>query len=208
MLRRATFAKVSAELLKIRQKDAATYTRCGSAATFQKFSTHNLSPLTLAQLSWRASRPRDRGVSAASRTWGGERWPGNDVALEMRRDGPAVQAADVPARPPRGPRAVVSQPDNPQGEKGCLKWKSTGGAAEQAYKHRARDALGLGGLAALRTSASFGVARRRGPRVRLDLMRPARPRYFPGAADLNTASPAPQRIGAAERWLFSNTEAR
>jgi hypothetical protein len=140
MLRRATFAKVSAELLKIRQKDAATYTRCGSAATFQKFSTHNLSPLTLAQLSWRASRPRDRGVSAASRTWGGERWPGNDVALEMRRDGPAVQAADVPARPPRGPRAVVSQPDNPQGEKGCLKWKSTGGAAEQAYKHRARDA--------------------------------------------------------------------
>jgi hypothetical protein len=52
------------------------------------------------------SRPRDRGVSAASRTWGGERWPGNDVSPEMRRSGPAVQAAYVPARQPRatGPR--------------------------------------------------------------------------------------------------------
>jgi hypothetical protein len=32
--------------------------------------------------------------------------------------------------------------------RGRLKGQSTGGAAEQAFKHRARDALGLGGLAA------------------------------------------------------------
>jgi hypothetical protein len=28
---------------------------------------------------------------------GGERWPRNDFALEMRREGPAVQAAPGPA---------------------------------------------------------------------------------------------------------------
>ena len=45
-------------------------------------------------------------------TRGGERWPGNDCASEMRCAGPAVQAACVPARQPRatgplfGPTAV------------------------------------------------------------------------------------------------------
>jgi hypothetical protein len=40
------------------------------------------------------------------KTWGGERWPRNDCASEMRRADPAVEAAAVPARQPRatGPR--------------------------------------------------------------------------------------------------------
>ena len=48
-----------------------------------------------------------RGVSVQHlQTRGGERWPGNDLASEMRCEGPAVQAACVPARQPRatGPR--------------------------------------------------------------------------------------------------------
>ena len=40
----------------------------------------------------------------------------------------------------------TKRPTNPQGEKGRLKGKSTGGTAEQTYKHRARDALGLADL--------------------------------------------------------------
>jgi hypothetical protein len=51
-------------------------------------------------------------------------------------------------RPDLGSKAVERQPANSKGEAGCLKGKSTGGDAEQAYKHRARDALGFGGLAA------------------------------------------------------------
>ena len=121
-------------------------------------------------------------------TRGGERWPGNDVQSEMRRDGPAVQAADVPARQPRatgprdggagdrsqvlrlrpGPKAVDRRPAIRKERSGCLKGKSTGGDAEQTYKHRARDAIGLGGLAVIRTSTSLYVARRR-PCVRWTL---------------------------------------
>ena len=36
-------------------------------------------------------------------TRGGERWPGNDCASEMRCAGPAVQAASAPVPPRRGP---------------------------------------------------------------------------------------------------------
>ena len=39
-----------------------------------------------------------------------------------------------------GPKAVDRRPSHSKGKVGCLKGKSTGGGAEQAYKHRARDA--------------------------------------------------------------------
>ena len=40
---------------------------------------------------------------------GGERWPGNDFASEMRREGPAVQAALVLACRYRTPRPFDGQ---------------------------------------------------------------------------------------------------
>ena len=65
--------------------------------------SQNLSPPLRAHLSWSHPIPY-RGVSDQHLlTWNGERWPGNDITPEMQRDGPAVQAADVPARPLRGP---------------------------------------------------------------------------------------------------------
>ena len=86
----------------------------------------------------------------------------------MRREGPAVEAADVPARQPRatgprdggrrqpvtgfagldlGPQRWIGSLAIRKKSRGCLKGKSTGGTAEETYKHRARDAIGLGGLA-------------------------------------------------------------
>ena len=77
------------------------------------------------------------------------------------------------------------------GEKGCLKWKSTGGATEQTYKHRARDALGLADLRlfgfdkprcreASRPVGPFGPLASRAPSV------------FSRAAEIKTtACPAP-----------------
>jgi hypothetical protein len=83
--------------------------------------------------------------------------------------GPVMAAAGDRSqvrRPRPGPIAVDRQPSNSQGEAGCLKWEVHRGRCGASLQHRARDALGFGGLAALRTSASLGVARRRGPRVR------------------------------------------
>ena len=118
---------------------------------------------------------------------GGERWPGNDLVSEMRRHGPAVEAAARPGAPaarhgapltvaarhgqkcwaPFGPRAVDRRPRNSQGEQGLPERVSPPGALRsRPTKHRARDAIGLGGLAALPVSTSLDVARRRGPRVR------------------------------------------
>jgi hypothetical protein len=102
-----------------------------------------------------------RGVSVQHlQTRGGERWPGNDLhrrcGASARRSKP--QASRRASRAPRGPadggeparsdvrghrlgpKAVDRQPPNSKGKAGCLKGKSTGGGAEQAYKHRARDA--------------------------------------------------------------------
>ena len=111
---------------------------------------------------------------------------------------PAVQAACVPARQPRATGPLMAGASTGQrcrpdlGPKrwigGCRKEaperSSTGGHAEQTYKHRARDALGLADLrfflrrAVWCDGGRLDVARRRGPRVRLDPWRPARPRYF------------------------------
>ena len=89
---------------------------------------------------------------------------------------------------------------------GCLKGKTTGGAAEQTYKHRARDAIGLGGLAALSASISLDIARCRGPRVHQDPWRPARPRFLSRAREWDYGLPgAAQRIRAAKRWLFEKS---
>jgi hypothetical protein len=103
-------------------------------------------------------------------------------------------------------------------ETGC----PPGALRSRLKKHRARDALGLGGLAAIRTSVSLGTARRRGPRVRLDPWRPARPRAcraYPicagkkssraGGRRQETAYPAPTKsTRAAERWLILSTVMR
>ena len=82
---------------------------------------------------------------------------------------------------------------------GCLKGKTTGGAAEQTFKHRARDALGLADLRKFglrQASMSRGVEARGSVRTlgvprALGTFRERRLDYgVPGAA--------------AERWLFNN----
>src|SRR4051794_8557828 len=73
-------------------------------------------------------------------------------------------------------------------------WAITGDICGADLKHRARDAIGLGGLAENADSTSLDVARCRGPWVRApclrtlrklvcvwDPWRPARPRYFSGS---------------------------
>ena len=140
-----------------------------------------------------------RGVSDQRlQTRGGERWPGKasvgDAALP-----PAVQAASSgPALPrvtwphwrrssgtvrsaglPSGPAAVERR--SPGKEGGLPETVSPPGAMRsKPHKHRARDALGFGGLAALHDSTSLDVARRRGPVGPQDPWRSARPRFFSG----------------------------
>jgi hypothetical protein len=111
---------------------------------------------------------------------GGWEWRGaGDAAprpggLSRRRPGPPTPRAaglvtvgagslSQARRTRPGPEAVVRRPDNPKGKKGCLKWKSTGGAAEQTSKHRARDAKGLANLRLFglrQTSVSRGAEAR------------------------------------------------
>jgi hypothetical protein len=99
-------------------------------------------------------------------TWDGERWPGNDLASEMRCKGPAVQAADVPARPRRGPRAVVRWPYNPMRRGGLPEMEVHRGRCGANLKTPRAGRFGRSGLAEFRTSTSLDVARRRGPWVR------------------------------------------
>jgi len=94
---------------------------------------------------------------------------------------------------PCGPKAVDRRPSNSKGEAGRLEGQSTGGDAEQAFKHRARDALGFSGLAVLSVSTSLGVARRRGSRVQLGPWRPARPRFFRGGRLIRRSPPGRRR---------------
>jgi hypothetical protein len=119
--------------------------------------------------------PRYRGVSDQHlQTRGGERWPGNDLASEMRCRGPAVQAASAPVPPRRGPPSGGLAP-LPKGE-ASDNGSPPGALRSKPNKHRARDALGLADLRLarcrvrarrrVRTSTSLDVARRRGPRVR------------------------------------------
>ena len=92
---------------------------------------------------------------------------GMTLALEMRRGGPAVQAAEGSRRTGRappgpvmagrkdrsqvrtlkpGPIAVDRRPSNSQGEAGCLKWEVHRGRCGANLQHRARDALGMADL--------------------------------------------------------------
>ena len=109
----------------------------------------------------------------------------------------AVQAALVPACLPhvagphrRGPwcRSTASHsPLGPQRWIGLQKrpemGSPPGAARSRPIKHRARDALALADLRHYWISACLDVARRRGPWVLRDQMRPARPRYFSRAAE-------------------------
>ncbi len=110
---------------------------------------------------------------------------GMTCASEMRAHGPAVEAADVPARQPRatgprdgrGRRPVTGRWPSDLGLKrwlgglpirkerqGCLKGKTTGGAAEQTYqtpragRHRTWRTCGTTGLR--QASMSRGVEAR------------------------------------------------
>ena len=109
--------------------------------------------------------PRYRGAfDQRLQTRGGERWPGHDLASEMRCKGPAVQAALVPACPPGTPRACDGRQAVLPSQERCLKCLglvTVGCHAEVSpsrgrndyrggrganLKHRARDALGLADL--------------------------------------------------------------
>jgi hypothetical protein len=100
---------------------------------------------------------------------GGERWPGG--ASEMRRVStlPAVQAASSrrasraspgsvmtalrewsrSAGADLGPKRWIGMPRNPRESRGCLKRSAHRGRCGANLKHRARDAFGSGGTAAL-----------------------------------------------------------
>src|SRR4029077_19930492 len=109
--------------------------------------------------------PLPRGVCQRLQTRGGERWPGHDLASEMRCEGPAVQAAPVLAcrSARRGPvtagrRTVLRSQEcrrMPGPKDGGVVTQqvspSRGGADHRggcgaSLKHRARDALGLADL--------------------------------------------------------------
>jgi len=93
-------------------------------------------------------------------------------AVMVGADGPS-QASGTG----RNPQRWIGRPDNRKREKGRLKGQSTGGHAEQAYKHRARDALGLGGLAFARRHDAGGNRTFDMPRCR-EASRPAGPSTF------------------------------
>ena len=114
----------------------------------------------------RAIPPRYRGAfDQRLQTRGGERWPGHDLASEMRCKGPAVQAASGPARLVCAPRSLTAgRPGRPvRGRRPSAMASSVGkrGAAPTGItrlkcdhrgrcganlKHRARDAEGLADL--------------------------------------------------------------
>jgi len=89
---------------------------------------------------------------------------------------------------------------------GAWNGQSTGGDAEQTYKHRARDALGSGGLAAQLDFDSLDVARRRGPWVLRGPWRPARPRSLSGCGGMTRpACPGPRHNNTGDdAWLFNS----
>ncbi len=164
-----------------------------------------LIPAPPGALIMRAVLSRYRGVSVQHlQTRDRERWPGNDVRIGDASTGPAVEAADVPARQPRatgprdggaGDRSQVACSDLGlkrwlggltirKERQGCLKGKTTGGDAEQTSNTARGTPSDLADLRHYRTSTSLDVARCRGPRVRQDPWRPARPRFFRGRRKL------------------------
>ena len=163
------------------------------------------------------------------------RWPWR-VARTIRHGGPSRV---VPMRQPRitgyggrcaccvitrarrsTPKAVGRVSPTTHHAREILKGQPSGGHAEQAYKHRARDAGGYGGLAALLANkpvaparkahppgtrpGRLGVVRCRGPWVQCD---PGVPRALilfreQAMRTRTTGEPgARQTIRAAERWL-------
>ena len=130
---------------------------------------------------------------------GGERWPGNDFALEMPARRPGGPSRSRPGPPAAGHRsrlakAVDRQPYNPQGEAGCLKGYVHRGRCGADLQTPRAGRLGFGGLAAFyRTSASLDVARCRGPWVLRDFWRPARPRFFFEDGGLDYGVPGARR---------------
>ena len=163
---------------------------------------------------------------------------GSSFASEMRRrrpGGPSRVGPGVPM-PHARPSIVgaISDPSKVAGpvtalyvendvrpyEEIVTNGRPTGDGAEQASKHRARDA-GNGGLAAIQDFEQ--ASKPRGPRSAgpAGPRRPARPRYFRGASGLPRRSPlgrrrrnsgdgfpGPQRIRAAKRWLFAVVPAK
>ena len=114
----------------------------------------------------------------------------------MRRNAPAVQAAKarLPGRRSLGASAVSARvrPSGTEAAPAAVGKNGlpTGVGAEQAFKHRARDAFATGGLAAIdRTSTGLDVARRRGPRVRSGPLASCAPSAFFGVAVWNEGAP-------------------
>jgi hypothetical protein len=163
-------------------------------------------------------------------TRGGERWPGNEVASEMRCHRPAVQAASVPAcltharaltagtgwglvrspRPECLARSVEQSRCSLNGQT-RMKGRPPGTSRSKPKKHRARDACGDGGLAALKTTRQASMSRGVEARGSVGPQAFRAPSVFPGGAKemrfQKTARPGPQRTGAAERWLFDRHKA-
>jgi len=143
---------------------------------------------------------------------GGERWPGNDVALEMRRNGPAVQAASCPGAPTArhwagddgngewsrsagadlGLTAVDRRPANPRGEARLPETVSPPGALRSRPQTSRAGRRGTGGLAALQ-----GLDK---PRCR-EASRPVGLSIFVCAFCVNLNAPGPEASRAPFSFL-------
>ena len=155
------------------------------------------------------SRPVTEGrLIKRLQTRGGERWPGWErrrcgAVFPSRRPKPhgswresLASLGSPTAHPPKARRAPTADSRTPNGGESMgdepnRRTDHHRGPCGASLKHRARDALGFGGLAEVWTSTSLDVARCRGPRALRDLWRPARPRFFSGRAVWNTAYPGP-----------------
>ena len=161
--------------------------------------------------------PRDRGVSDQRlQTRGGERWPGNEVAAEMRC--PARRSKPREARPPgrwslglcgvrkgrtppkRGVQSFRRRASPLAVGKNCL---PTGVGAEQTSNTARGTPLvwRTCGYSDFDRPRCREASRSAGPSGPLASRAPS---VLSRAAAWTTASPAPQRIRAAERWLFDN----
>jgi hypothetical protein len=163
-----------------------------------------------------------RGRLQSSLTRGGERWPRRPGAKTNTRSAAAqaarsrcasrasrepIDGSAVPrGRPPGAARGSVTVERLCAPTRGrSLKGPSTGGLAEQAYKHRARNAgepalRGKYNACVLTTFFVHRVMGRSAPR------RSAHPRTFEGlewAIGRRAHPGAGQTIRAAELWLFS-----
>ena len=105
--------------------------------------------------------PRYRGAfDQRLQTRGGERWPGHDLASEMRCKGLAVQAALVPACPPGTPRACDGRQAVLPSQERCLKCLGlvTVGCHAEVSPSRGRNDY-RGGRGASRLNTARGTPR-------------------------------------------------